>query len=308
MENKKNILKITLIAIISLIVLLISVLIFGKKSTTLDGETENSTNSKFEKEGQYYVLKDENGNILLDNVSSYGSIYNNEFCNGTINVTMSDGREGIINSNGKFITKLGEYSFIKHEACYYIVSSDNGKKILKYDGSLFFEDSNDKHLDKNTINCPVDYCFSKKVALFTASNKYQLLDSKGKVINEYEKNNDDKPVVKTTYSDEKEDSYISVFYQNQTEIYDTKTFKLISKKSGNYYIKGVKHESKEAVLLLQDKEGEKETILLVNGKEILSTTKCLNALFEDNETVRCILNDSTKTVKFYDLNGNEISR
>ena len=41
---------------------------------------------------------------------------------------------------------------------------------------------------------------------------------------------------------------------------------------------------------------------------MLLTTKCLNALFEDNETVRCILNDSTKTVKFYDLNGNEINR
>ena len=304
MKNKKNILIIALIAIISLIILLTIILVLNNTSNS---ENEISTNSKFEKEGQYYALKDENNNILLDNISSYGSIYNKEFCNGTINVTMSDGKEGIINSNGKFITKLGEYNYIKHEACYYIVSSDKGKKILKYDGTLFFEDSNDKYLDKNNINCPVDYCFSKKVALFSTSNKYQLLDSKGKVISEYEKKNSNKPIIKTIYSNEKEDSYISVYYQNQTEIYETKTFKLISKKNGNYYIKDVKHEPKEALLILQDREGEKETILLVDGEEMLSTTKCLNAFFEDNETIRCIL-DTNKTVKFYDLNGKEISR
>lgn len=283
--------------------------IVGKNilSFDLNSNSDSSINVTFEEDGEYYILKNENGKVLLDGIKQYGDLYNEDFCNGIINVTLKNDKIVLINTKGKIVKDLSEYDNIDFNACYYTVSSPKGKKILKYDGSLFFEDKNDIYLENSSIECSVKYCSSKKVASFSTLNKYQLLNLNGDIIKEIRKENDfSKPIVKTKYLDEEDDSYVSVYYDNQTEIYDTKTFKLISKHKGNYYIKDVIHGDADKLLVLEDGIGKREVIAYVDGKETFRTSECFNAFFSDSGNIQCLIKEGGPLESF-DLNGRKIN-
>lgn len=303
-----------IIAIVAIIVIIVVVTII---LLSYNSNSENSLNNDptvssafFEESGDHYVLKNENGNILLDNIKNYGDIYTKSFCNGTIKITTTDGKVGIINDKGKFVAELGKYSYISQTGCYYSVTNRDDeikKKILKYDGSVFFQDENDAYLNKSSIECAVNYCFSKKVALFSTNGKYQLLDSKGNVIKEYEKiTNVDKPIVSSKIYDEEKDRYITSFYNGYTDVIDTKSNKIITSLTGEYYIKDINENNENQFILYKNDGDNRHLIVYNNGKQTFEKTTCLNVAFVNGE-VRCLIQNGGVFV-YYDINGNKLDK
>ncbi len=310
---KKNKKLLIILGVIVLLIVAVIVVIIVVKNSKNDGNTNvdpTISSSTFEKSGDYYVLKADNDKILLDNIKNYGDIYTKEFCNGTIKITTTDNQVAIINDKGKFIVEPGKYKNISQTGCYYTVTNYDEQiksKILKYDGNIFFQDSNDVYLRKSSIECAVNYCFSKKVALFTTENKYQLLDSKGNVIKEYQKiGNEKEPEVDSKYQDEKEDRYITSYYNGKTDVIDTNNYKIIVSLNGKYYVKDINKNNKNQFILYKNDNNNRHTIVFNNGKQSFEETTCLNVAFE-NDNVRCLI-ELGGTFKYYDINGKEISK
>lgn len=298
------------VAIVAIIAVIIIFLNNDSSSENKLKEDPTVSSASFEQSGDYYVLKDESGKILLDNIKYYGDLYTKGFCNGTTKITTTDGKVGIINDKGKFIAELGKYKYITQTGCYYKVTNYDDEikvKILNYDGSVFFEDINDKYLDKSSIECAVNYCFSKKVALFSTNGKYQLLDSKGKVIKEYEKiTGVDKPKVSSKIQDEEKDRYISSFYNGKTDIIDTKNNKIITSLNDEYYVKDINSNNENQVIIYKNNGVDRHAIIYNNGKKSFDTTSCLNIAFVNGE-VRCLIQNGG-VFEYYDVNGKKLDK
>ena len=180
------------------------------------------------------------------------------------------------------------------------------KKILKYDGSVFFEDASDIYLNKSSIECAVDFCFSKKVALFSTNEKYQLLDSRGKIIKEYEKiANVNKPKIQAQKNDEEMDRYITSYYNGKTDVIDTNSNEIIGLLNGDYYVIDVNTNNENQFILYKNDDVNKHTIVFNNGKKTFDTTSCYNVFFQDDE-VNCLVGNSI--FDYYDINGNKINK
>ena len=298
------------VAIVAIIAVIIILLNNDSSSENKLKEDPTVSSASFEQSGDHYVLKDDSGKILLDNIKYYGDLYTKGFCNGTTKITTTDGKVGIINDKGKFIAELGKYKYITQTGCYYKVTNYDDEikvKILNYDGSVFFEDTNDKYLDKSSIECAVNYCFSKKVALFSTNGKYQLLDSKGKVIKEYEKiTGVDKPKVSSKIQDEEKDRYISSFYNGKTDIIDTKNNKIITSLNDEYYVKDINSNNENQVIIYKNNGVDRHAIIYNNGKKSFDTTSCLNIAFVNGE-VRCLIQNGG-VFEYYDINGKKIDK
>lgn len=311
-KKNKNIIIIIVIGIIILLLFIVIGFFAIKKISNKFSKSDDISDvtSKFEKAGDKYVLKDEKGNVLLDNIQDYGDLYLEEFCNGTIKVKSPDGKLGIINSKGKFIVGYGKYEHIEQTGCYYTVTNYDEKiktKILKYDGSVFFEDEKDPYLEKSDIDCAVNFCFSKKVALFTTKGKYQLLDSKGNVIKEYNEVKDEEPYVSGLNLDDKVDRYITSYYNGSTDIIDTKSSKILKTVKGKYYIREINKKNEEQFILYKyDIDTEiRHAIIFNNGKQTFDVEECVLIEFDD-DNIMCVRKD--RIVDRFDINGNKVEK
>ena len=316
--------KVKLVLIIGLIVILVIIMaIFILKFILSKINLGNSfviPTSVFERNGDNYVLKDEKGKIILDNIASHG-----EFCNGTAEVKNTNGEYGIINGKGDFIVEYKKYSDISQYSCFYKVTdkSNNGyqKYILKYDGSILVKDDNDKVLQNSILH---DYTSSNRYALLETEKEYKLLNYLGDTLISIAKVSSAKaPKIISNGFHVSSDQYVSLFYNNKTYIFDLeKSKQILSAFDGTFSVNDIDDSTTttniiagiefkkgiETIIIfghLPDEETPK-TYVVNKGKITYETNDCFNA-FVSNGKVSCLIQRGGD-YKYFDINGREVEK
>lgn len=318
-----------IIIIVVAIAAIIAGIVFAPKLLSDNEKKANSpveVLSTFEQKDGYYVLQDENGNILLDNIKSHG-----KFCNGTTEVQNTNGEYGIIDGSGKFISEYGKYDMVDQYSswggnyyCFYeVIDSSSQKHILKYDGSTLYSNGEDKYLSDVNIHL---YDVSTRFVLFETENDYQFLNYMGDAFFTVSKDKDsDEPIVMQNNGNQANEKYLTIYSNGKTYIYDLKTFKpAFNSFEGKYWIKdievakittniaGIESIKEEDSLIIfgypnPDDESKRKTILAEKGKITFETDKCLNVAFVDGNNLRCLIQNGG-VFEYYDIKGNKLDK
>lgn len=316
----KKFLTIILI-IVGCIALGVGVAVFILKSS--DKLEFVNVTSSFKSRDGHYVLQDENGNVLLDNIKSHGG-----FCNGTTEVQNTNGEYGIINGSGKFVAEYGKYKNVdqysswggKYYCFYKVTDAKNSQSyILKYDGSVFYTDNNDKYLGDVSLKV---YDTTTRFALFKTKTEFQFVNYLGDVFFTLKNNGTDEPDIMSADNKNVYDRYLAIYYNDKTYVYDLNTFKLFNTFDGKYMVKGIsisnekssiagveKNDEKVSLIIFgqptNGKDSSSRTYLYHEGKLIFETDKCLNAAFVNGNELRCLVQNGG-VFEYYDINGNKL--
>lgn len=323
--------KTKLFIIIGAVVLLVIVAIIlvpkllgsGSGGSSTDKNKPVEVLSTWEEVDGGYVLKDQNGNILLDNIKSHG-----EFCNGTTEVENKDGQYSIVDGTGKLLVEFGKYKYLDQVSswggnyyCFYEVTQNEPyqKFILKYDGSIFYSSEEDKYLKDVDINV---YDTTVKFVVFETETNFQLVDFKGNVFATIEKVEDEDITVLSASGDEVYDSYLTIYYNNKSYIYDLNTFKEKYTYDGKFgiddfevsevtvTIAGIENTTKEEILIISGEPDPTNkdynvTYVYLDDKLKFQTDKCLRANVTNINDIQCLIQNGG-VYEYYDINGNKI--
>lgn len=323
--------KTKLFIIIGAVVLLVIVAIIlvpkllgsGSGGSSTDKNKPVEVFSTWEEVDGGYVLKDQNGNILLDNIKSHG-----EFCNGTTEVENNDGQYSIVDGTGKLLVEFGKYKYLDQVSswggnyyCFYEVTQNEPyqKFILKYDGSIFYSSEEDKYLKDVDINV---YDTTVKFVVFETETNFQLVDFKGNVFATIEKVEDEDITVLSATGDEVYDSYLTIYYNNKSYIYDLNTFKEKYTYDGKFgiddfevsevtvTIAGIENTTKEEILIISGEPDPTNkdynvTYVYLDDKLKFQTDKCLRANVTNINDIQCLIQNGG-VYEYYDINGNKI--
>lgn len=285
------------------VILIIVLTIFGVFYLT---DCSNKTvKSVFEQSGSKYVLKDEKGIVLLDNIKTHG-----EFCNGNTFVEV-DNKYGIIDGDGNYVVELGKYSYVYQlynknpgvvYQCFYKVNDNNQYMYLKYDGNLLFKDDNDKDLKNNVLHT---MGYTNKIAILETSTKYIIYNYLGEELDIIDRIDDSKYEIGTNNVG----SYLftTIHYNNKTYIFRNNDGKLLFDGVGNYIVSSINDIDTniygEDYILIRDEKTLDIKIIDKRGKITFETKECSNAFFIDGE-IRC---SNGNNDSYFDIKGNLIN-
>lgn len=330
-QNPEKKSKTKLFIIIGAVILLVIVAIIlvpkllgsGSGGSSTDKNKPVEVLSTWEEVDGGYVLKDQNGNILLDNIKRHG-----EFCNGTTEVENKDGQYSIVDGTGKLLVEFGKYKYLDQVSswggnyyCFYEVTQNEPyqKFILKYDGSIFYSSEEDKYLKDVDINV---YDTTVKFVVFETETNFQLVDFKGNVFATIEKVEDEDITVLSATGDEVYDSYLTIYYNNKSYIYDLNTFKEKYTYDGKFgiddfevsevtvTIAGIENTTKEEILIISGEPDPTNkdynvTYVYLDDKLKFQTDKCLRANVTNINDIQCLIQNGG-VYEYYDINGNKI--
>lgn len=335
-KNKKKL----FIIIGAVLVVVIIVLILAFSSSGSGGSFVDKievVNSKFESSGNGYVLKDEDGNVLLKDIDRYGT-----FVVGTTYVRNNKNEYAIIDGKGKQLVEYGKYKKIRQlcswgSTCYglYEAETDDQSFYLKYDGSVLYKDDNDKNL--YTVS---NSYFTSSENLFTIKTKEKemIYNNYGVLLKEFMINKDDKdkegPVLLTSDSD----YYDIIFYENKSYVFNSITGKELMSGEGYYFVRDeniywitkssgskenkttmvriIVHEVPLNLIRTEEQpfygtqlysEGNGNTYVYENDKLLFKLTgKCDRESFNnsDHDVIECYPYEGDKIS--FDIEGNEI--
>lgn len=318
-KNKKSKLLILIIAVLLVVVIGVIIIVTNLSKNKNDNEPI-SVSSTFEKIDNHYVLKDDKGKILLDNISSHS-----EFCNGTTQIINTDGDYAIINGSGKFIAEYGKYDRVEQYHswggtyyCFYKVKdyTTNQSSILKYDGNILYSDNNNKTLKNISLKN-----YSVKYAILTTPDKYQVINYLGDTFLSFDRSENDSEPEVYAGGDGK---YTSIYYNGLSYVYDLKTFnQMLTPLNGKYQIQDVYTKSETITIAGFENKKEEDSIILFGypnindtnmrktyvlhkGKITFETDKCLNVAFVNDE-VRCLVQNGG-VFEYYDVNGKKLDK
>lgn len=326
-KKKKKNLKVLIIIAVAVVVIILGIIFVPKLFIDNPGKSNEPivVSSTFETKDDHYVLKGDNGKILLDNIKSHG-----KFCNGTTEVKNTDGEYGIIDGSGKFIADYGKYSYINQYSswggnyyCFYEVRDDSKSQeyILKYDGSIFYSNDDDKYL--RDVDMEV-YDSTTKFILFETEDNFQFVSYLGNVFFTIAKVAEEEPDIMSSKGENVYDKYLTIYYNNKTYIYDLNSFKQKYTFDGKYSI-GDLHVSKITTTIAGIESNKEEESLIIWGypdvnntqkrntylyhkdKLTFETDKCLNVAFVDGNDLRCLVKNGG-IFEYYDINGNKLEK
>lgn len=324
-SNKKMNTKLLVIILIAILVVICGIFIF-KKVVNKGSNSPVEVLSTFEKNGEYYTLKSENGKVLLDNIKSHG-----EFCNGTTEIKNTNGEYAIIDGSGKFVVNYGKYSSIEQYSkyggkyyCFY-KAKDSLKSqyyILKYDGSIFYSNDDDKYLKSVSVKT---YDTSTKYILFETKTSYKFVNYLGDVFFAADKVGDEAPSIMSCNGENVYDKYLVFYYNNKTYIYDLSSFKQkFDVLDGQFAIRGLQVSKTSVTIAGIENKKENESVIIwgyhdvnniekrvaylyYNGKLTFQTDKCLNVAFVNGNEFRCLIQNGG-VFEYYDIKGNKLDK
>ena len=298
-----------IIALIVVIISIIYVYIYMKSGN--DEETKIEVTSVFEYEGDYFLLKNKDGEVLLRNIKNHG-----EFINGTTNVQNSDGQCAIIDGNGDYVVPFGKYNKISQVSTYgntrfaiYEARDNNQSYFLKYDGSILYKDDNDKlfhHIYSST------FFASTNIVIIYNDTKYMVYNNNGDLLKTFDKiEGQNVSIIESQNSD-----YDTILYNGISYVFNSiKGIELISGR-GNYKVidSNIFEESLRLLGLEKKKtfyrvivqafsseqidesgvsSGNGKTYVFEDDKLLFELDTCNSAKFDTNsDMVKCITSDN----------------
>ena len=245
--------------------------------------------------------------------------------NGTTSIKNQNKEDAIIDEQGNFIVKYGQYRSIYHIGCFYNITDNSDtyrKMLLKSDGSILYQDDNDRFLKDITIKEIGKLSYGKLAGsmgytMIEMKNDktYVLYSANGKELitldiikEQYPTFNHQNILIRkdNKYVETNNTKYLSLYYNDKTYIFNLIDEKLTMTLEGNYVFDEINKGNDNQYILKCKGTKCKNSMIIVNNDKISYQTECENIRFVDNLGKLCCHDAKMPAHNFYTIDGDFI--